>query len=53
MARGVHSQVETYEARVVGLENEITSRDATMNSIRGVWTSTLTYPVRRQKFCGI
>lgn len=53
MARGIRSQVETYKARVAGLENEITSRDAAMNSSRGVWTSNLTYPVRIQKFCDV
>lgn len=32
VARGTHSQAEIYEARVVDLESEITSRDATIVS---------------------
>ncbi|KAB1212710.1 hypothetical protein CJ030_MR5G009752 [Morella rubra] len=34
MARGAHSQQETYEARVVNFESEIASRDATIAELR-------------------
>ncbi|KAB1206155.1 hypothetical protein CJ030_MR7G014300 [Morella rubra] len=34
VARGAHSQVGIYEARVVDLENEITSRDTTIAELR-------------------
>lgn len=38
MAYGSHSQAKVYEARVIALESEITSRDATIAKLR--WTVT-------------